>query len=83
MQSTADYVERKTSAFWFISSIRRGRVVGGLNIGQAIQGCNELLDTLNPNRPLHRQADLLLQEIISDEDLPVTQSSRVLALVRV
>jgi hypothetical protein len=81
-RSSADILQSKTLAYWHISSIFNERLPAGITTEQAISGCNQLLDTTAPFRPLRIAANNLLNDVIRG-DVNYVQPNRVLALTKI
>lgn len=74
-------LEAKTLLYWRISQLANGYTQEDrMSVGTAIEVCASLIATTDPNRPVCKLAQLLMNDVIYEEPRVYSQSSTILQL---
>lgn len=79
MESATSELERKTRAYWEISRCYNGKSNKTITVERAIVTGKQILDKLNPQRPLFRIWSQLQSEIVQGTPVQASASTQSIA----
>lgn len=81
MESVAEDLERKTRAYWILSSVWNNRMENNnIPMGTALRSCTTLMNRINCERPLSHRIWELQEELIEGTGRAVPQESKILPM---
>lgn len=79
---TDSHLANTTLTYWYLSSIFRNRIPGGISTIEGLQGCNLVIASLGPDRRTRHVTQRLLNDIVRGRSIPTNNAPQILAAVK-